>query len=115
MLHERKVSQLYTQIQDHNEQMATLDQQKSLYLSQIEELQRKVAEIDEEKMRLNAVEGLPQQETDDQEAQARIVHARQALGLQKNVALLDQIIFQLDARLVYERELFVELLSKFTV
>lgn len=115
VLREQKASQLYTQIQDHNEQMATLDQQRSSYLSQIEELQRKVAEIDEEKMRLNAVEGLPQLETADQEAQAGIVHARKALGLQKNVSLLDQVIFQLDARLVYERELFVELLSKFTV
>lgn len=64
-------------------------------------------------MKLNSAEDLPRQETIDQEAQVGITHARQDLALQRNVATLDQVIFQLDARLVHERELFVELLAKF--
>lgn len=74
-----------------------------------------MAEIYEEKRKLNEVEGLPQQATADQEIQAGIVHAQQALGMQKRVAILDQIILQLDARLAYERDLYIDLLSKFNV
>lgn len=106
MLREQKANQLYSQIQG---------QQKSQYLSQIEELQKKVAQIDEEKVKLSSVESLPQEETVDQEAQAGIIHARQPLALQKSAAALDYVILQLDARLVHKKELFVELLGKFPI
>lgn len=112
---EKKANQLHSQRQSHTEHKASLDEQKSLYQAQIMELQRKKAEIDEKKALLDLVEGLPSQEVVDQEAQAGITHAKQALALQKNVDQLDHSISKLDARLVYEKELFAEFLGKFPI
>lgn len=115
LTHEEKANQLHSQRQSHTEQKAALDEQKSLYQAQIVELQRKIAEIIEKKAFLDSVEGLPSQEMVDQEARAGIAHARQALALQKSDDQLERLIFKLDARLVYEKELFTEFLEKFPV